>query len=324
MADYSNMDASYIDSDFDSFLAANKEKDPDEPDYYQAKDDDFETQSIKVKPDRDEASEDSLDTSAVEQMFRGGTTGKKPSGAANEIDAKCAFQLMCPNWVYGMLPEELQDMPPNYMMALVGSFLTITIFGISLLFMEDEQNQRLGFSYVILLYSVLIGLVASYILRQEVYRDVEEDEKEFVAKMEGIGLWEVKKQKDSSLHVDLRRQDNLSSYAISQEADTGIDSQDDIDIDVIPAGSLEYLLHRFKMEDPTKEREMLVKTGLGFIWLSFLSAIACGYLTAMDQDYPSQEIRDAHEIQTSLIGITGWIVVFAAIYIFVKRNKSRS
>ena len=63
MADYSNMDASYIDSDFDSFLAANKEKDPDEPDYYQAKDDDFETQSIKVKPDRDEASEDSLDTS---------------------------------------------------------------------------------------------------------------------------------------------------------------------------------------------------------------------------------------------------------------------
>ena len=69
---------------------------------------------------------------------------------------------------------------------------------------------------------------------------------------------------------------------------------------------------------------MLVKTGQGFIWLSFVSAIACGYLTAMDQDYPSQEIRDAHEIQTSLIGITGWIVVFAAIYIFVKRNKSRS
>ena len=195
MGDYSNMDASYIDSDFDSFLAANKEKDPDEPDYYQAKDDDFETQSIKVKPDRDEASEDSLETSAVEKIFRGGTTFNKPSGAANEIDAKCAFQLMCPDGVYGMIPEELQDMPTNYMMALVGSFLTITTFGISLLFMEDGQNKSLGFSYVILLYSILIGLVASYILRQEVYRDVEEDEQEFVAKMEGMGLWEVKSKK---------------------------------------------------------------------------------------------------------------------------------
>jgi len=314
MADFSYVEASFLDDDFDDFMSSLNPAE-DEPMYYQAQDDDFHTQSINIKEDKPDKSEsESFDSSLLEQFKENldGTVANKKL----EVENKFAFQLMLPSFLYEPFEEEFKDLSPKVFIGTVSCILFLLALGMSLLIIEDDWIWGISLCSLIFMTSLLFGVIGCWILVNEVYRDVEE-EQDFVANVQGMGLWELKKQKKEKVQINLKGTENTTQ----QGTDNGRgDTTEGVEIDVIAPGTLDYLLHTLKMQDPVRERQIIVNGGLAFIWLANASFIACGFLSAMSQHYPSKEQREVNDIQTSLVGIAGWVLVaFAILFIFKRK-----
>merc|ERR1712224_115676 len=224
----------------------------DEPLYYQAQEDDFHTQSINIKDEKADKSEsESFDPSLLEQFkenLDGAVSHKKP-----EVENEFAFQLILPSFLYEPFEEEFKDLSPKIFIGTISYILFLVALGISLLIIEDDWIWGISLCSLVLMTAILLGAIGCWILVNEVYQDVEE-EQDFVANVQGMGLWEMKKHKQK-VRINLKGTENTSQPGTGNGRG---DTTEGLQIDVIPPGTLDYLLHRFQMQDPVRERQIIV------------------------------------------------------------------
>jgi len=309
--DLSFVDSSFIDDDFDMFMSSiGAEQDPDEPQYYQAKDEDFITQSINVKDKAEDTGEEkpeeseSFDSTLLEKLK--GNYDSQNTVRLQQTEDKFAFQFLLPNYVLNFFAEELLITSPKAILGTISYLICTAASGVLLLFIADSYVHAVTLCVFLLMCSMFLGVLGSWILVQEVNQDAEEDQ-EFVANVAGLGLWEMKNKK-------LREKKRNAEGTGTGDGETS----HALEINTIPPGTLDFLLQTLKMKDPARERQALTKGGLSFIWLANLSFAAIGFLTCMDKHYPSKEERDLNDIQTSLVGIIGWVVVASAGFCLFK------
>ena len=75
-----------------------------------------------------------------------------------------------------------------------------------------------------ILFSLLVGVVGCWILVKEVYRDVEENEEEFVAPTDGNGIRDIKKNKQDTATGYPKKLAAMNNFAVASQVSLRVSS----------------------------------------------------------------------------------------------------
>jgi len=259
------------------------ERDPDEPEYYQAKEADFVSQvfedSKKKESKSDEEPESELESE--EPKMRESFIGQ------------CGFHILIPDWTCNLFSINTEYLHPKTFACYILALVFLGILGIVASFSEDGWNRTKGQQIYVFSSSALCGLLGCWILVSAV-SGCEEDE-EFEAKIGGIGLWELKKTK---------KQIKLETMMKNLKKEEGL----------VPF-SIEFIMNKLKLSDPNNDRKFLIQMGLGFIWMANISFIVIGYISSdklhVNHGYSGGSRADMQ--MKNLLGVLGWSLVTGAI-----------
>jgi len=261
------------------------ERDPDEPEYYQAKEADFVSQvfedSKKNESKSDEEPEPESELESEDVNLRD-----------YRLKGQVCLQVLIPDWICNLFSMKMEN--PKTLAYCILALLFPAILGIIASFSEDKWYRTKGQQIYILSLSALCGLLGSWILVSAV-SGCEEDE-EFVAKVEGISLWELKEGtknlKLESMSKNLKKDDGLVPF------------------------SIEFIMNKLRLSDLNNDRKFLIPMGLGFIWMANISFIAIGYISSAKQhsNDESSEGSRANMQMKNLLGVLGWSLVTGAIF----------
>merc|ERR1712126_222289 len=162
------------------------ERDPDEPEYYQAKEADFVSQvfedSKKNESKSDEEPEPESELESEDVNLRD-----------YRLKGQVCLQVLIPDWICNLFSMKMEN--PKTLAYCILALLFPAILAIIASFSEDKWYRTKGQQIYVLSLPVLAlcGLLGCWILASAI-SEYKEDE-EFEAKVRRIGLWELKETK---------------------------------------------------------------------------------------------------------------------------------
>jgi len=299
----------YMGSSYEEFdLYSSSEPDSDIPEYYQAEELDFYTDERSISKDSDET----CDAEIAQTIFKGLIDQDIDTKRTN-VTGKYAIQVLFPNKFFNST-----DNHGIYFTLTMTSFVMLIIVGIPLFFLKHINIPRSVSFYLTFMIALSFVMIGSWIIvnvMSQVEAQVEEPEHifEIDSRIAGIALWELDKKVRKTLQIGK----NLLIGPNTNETQENSDQY--VSLDIIQPGSLKYLIQRFSIQDPIKEKQMSTFLTLGFVWIANMSLIPCGYYTSVLINNKTQEEIRINEIQTSLVGVVGWILVISTCSCLVSR-----
>merc|ERR1712126_264840 len=287
----------YMSSSYEDFdLYSSSEPDSDIPEYYQAEELDFYTDERSISKDSDET----CDAEIAPTFFKG-LIDQDIDTKRTDVTGKYAIQVLFPNKFFNST-----DNHGIYFTLTMTSFVLLIIVGIPLFYLKHINIPRTVSFYLTFMIALSFIMIGSWIIvnvMSEVEAQVEEPEHifEIDSRIAGIALWELDKKVRKTLQIGK----NLLIGPNTNETQENSDQY--VSFDIIQPGSLKYLIQRFSIQDPIKEKQMSTFLTLGFVWIANMSLIPCGYYTSVLINNKTQEEIRINEIQTSLVGVVGWI-----------------
>merc|ERR1712198_259995 len=303
------MGMTYMSSSYEDFdLYSSSEPDSDIPEYYQAEELDFYTDERSISKDSDETCYAEI----APTIFKGLIDQDIDTKRTN-VTGKCAIQVLFPNKFFNST-----DNHGIYFTLTMTSFVILIIVGIPLFVLKHINMPRSVSFYLTFMIALSFVMIGSWIIvnvMSQVEAQVEEPEHifEIDSRIAGIALWELDKKVRKTLQIG-------KNFLIGPNTNETQENSDQcISIDIIQPGSLKYLIQRFSIQDPIKEKQMSTFLTLGFVWIANMSLIPCGYYTSVLINNKTQEEIKINEIQTSLVGVVGWILVISTCSCLVSR-----
>jgi len=324
----------YMSSSYEDFdLYSSSEPDSDIPEYYQAEELDFYTDERSISKDSDET----CDAEIAQTIFKGLIDQDIDTKRTN-VTGKYAIQVLFPNKFFNST-----DNHGIYFTLTMTSFVMLIIVGIPLFFLKHINIPRSVSFYLTFMIALSFVMIGSWIIvnvMSQVEAQVEEPEHifEIDSRVAGIALWELDKKVRKTLQIGKNLL--IGPNTIGRELDKKVrktleigknlligpntnetqeNSDQYVSVDIIQPGSLKYLIQRFSIQDPIKEKQMSTFLTLGFVWIANMSLIPCGYYTSVLINNKTQEEIRINEIQTSLVGVVGWILVISTCSCLVSR-----
>ena len=120
--------------------------------------------------DSDKSASELMDYSLLKQLKGNFKGSAEPD--EKDVSGQCAFQFMLPDWIYKEFFEPLQKIPGTTVIGIASFALFMAVLGISMMFSKVEWTRMIGVCVLVFLASLLLGLAGSWILVQEVYKQV--------------------------------------------------------------------------------------------------------------------------------------------------------
>merc|ERR1712136_78327 len=321
-----NIIMTYMGSSYEDFdLYFSSEPDSEIPEYYQDEELDFYTDDRSISKDSDET----CDAEIAQALFKGLIVQGIDTKRTN-VTGKYAIQVLFPNKFFNST-----DNHGIYFTLTMTSFVMLIIVGIPLFFLKHISIPRSVSFYLTFMIALSFVMIGSWIIvnvMSEVEAQVEEPEHTFEidSRVAGIALWELDKKVRKTLQIGknlligpntIRKTLQIGkNFLIGPNTNETQENSDQcISFDIIQPGSLKYLIERFSIQDPIKEKQMSTFLTLGFVWIANMSLIPCGYYTSVLINNKTQEEIRINEIQTSLVGVVGWILVISTCSCLVSR-----
>merc|ERR1712126_679430 len=269
----------YMSSSYEEFdLYSSSEPDSDMPEYYQAEELDFYTDERSISKDSDET----CDAEIAPTFFKG-LIDQDIDTKRTDVTGKYAIQVLFPNKFFNST-----DNHGIYFTLTMTSFVLLIIVGIPLFYLKHINIPRTVSFYLTFMIALSFVMIGSWIIvniMSQVEAQVEEPEHifEIDSRVAGIALWELDKNVRKTLQIGK----NLLIGPNTNETQENSDQY--VSFDIIQPGSLKYLIQRFSIQDPIKEKQMSTFLTLGFVWIASMSLIPCGYYTSVLINNKTQE-----------------------------------